>query len=99
MNTVNEYKEWYLGRFGHVPSYKLVESFAMANNIKIVKSVEVLNIKEYKVECQTLIELKIHAESKEEAEQIAGTAIIDHCLCEADSIDWCISAYEVQNAQ
>jgi len=49
---------------------------------------------EYTVECQALIELKIQAESKEEAEEIAGVRIIEKCLYDADSIDWSISAYE-----
>lgn len=49
----------------------------------------------YKVECQTIVELEIEADSQEDAEQLAGIDIIEHCIYNADSMDWCISAHEV----
>jgi len=45
----------------------------------------------YKVQCQTLVEFEIEADTLDQAEEIARVNIIAKCLYDADSINWLVS--------
>lgn len=60
--------------------------------LKIHKGIKVKP--KFTVECQELVRFEIEADTKEDAEKIAGEMIIEKCLNDADSFDWAINAYE-----